>query len=71
MAGIAVSRLISVEDIEQEHRMTQAQISDKLRIKHPASKGLSSMSIQKFCRKINIRRNCKLNKKEFMKEVFQ
>ena len=59
MAGIAVSRLISVEDIEQEHRMTQAQISDKLRIKHPASKGLSSMSIQKFCRKINIRRNCK------------
>ena len=58
MAGIAVSRLISVEDIEQEHRMTQAQISDKLRIKHPASKGLSSMSIQKFCRKINIRRNC-------------
>ena len=39
MAGMAVSTLISVEDIEQEHGMTQAQISDKLRIKHPQVKG--------------------------------
>ena len=72
MTGMTVSRLISVEDIEPlvEQGMTYEQISDKLRIKHPAGKGLSSMSVLRFCKEINIRRNCKLNKKELMKEVF-
>ena len=65
MTGMTVSRLISVEDIEPlvEQGMTYEQISDKLRIKHPAGKGLSSMSALRFCKEISIRRNCKLNKK--------
>ena len=65
MTGMTVSRLISVEDIEPlvEQGMTYEQISDKLRIKHHAGKGLSSMSVLRFCKEINIRRNCKLKKK--------
>ena len=61
MAAIAISSLISFNDIESlvEQEMTYGQISDKLRIKHRASKGLSSMSVWRFCRKINNERNCK------------
>ena len=73
MTGMTVSRLISVEDIEPlvEQGMTYEQISDKLRIKHHAGKRLSSMSVLRFCKEIIIiRRNCKLKKKELMKEVF-
>ena len=73
MAGMLfVSRLISVQDLESlvEQGMTYEQISDKLRIKHPTSKRLSSISVRRFYRKVNIGRNCKLNKKELMKEVF-
>ena len=51
--------------------MTFDRISGKFRIKHPASKVLSSMSVGTFCRKINIGRNRKLNKIELVKEVFQ
>ena len=73
MAAIAISSLISFKDMESlvEQEMTYQQISVKLRIKHCASKGLSSMSVRRFCRKINNERNCKWNKKELMKEVFQ
>ena len=70
MAGMLfVSRLISVQDLESlvEQGMTYEQISDKLRIKHPLSKGLFSISVRRFCRKVNIGRNCKLNKKELIK----
>ena len=67
MAGMLfVSRMISVQDLESlvEQGMTYEQISDKLRIKHHAGKGLSSMSVLRFCKEINIRRNCKLKKKK-------
>ena len=52
MAGMAVSRLISVEDIEQEHGMTQAQISDKLRIKHPQVKGYLAWVFKNFAERL-------------------
>ena len=73
MASMAVSRLISVKDMESlvGQRMTYDQISERLRIEHPTSKGLSSMIFWRFCKKNNIGRNCKLNKEELMKEVFQ
>ena len=73
MASLAVSRLISVKDMESlvGQGMTDDQISERLRIKHPVSKGLSSMSVWRFCKKNNIERNCKLSKEELMKEVFQ
>ena len=73
MASMAVSRLISVKDMESlvGQGMTYEQISEKLRIEHPPSKGLSSMSVRRICKKNNIGRNCKLNKEELMKEVFQ
>ena len=51
--------------------MTYDQISERLRIKHLATKGLSSISVRRFCKKNNIARNCKLNKEELMKQVFQ
>ena len=72
MASMAVSRLISVKDMKSlvGQVMTYEQISEKFRIKHPSSKGLSSMSVQRSCKK-NIGRNCMLNKEELMKEVFQ
>ena len=73
MASMAVSRSILVKDMESLLRqgMTYEQISEGLRIEHPASKGLSSMSIRIFCKKNNFGRNCKLNKEEIVKEVFQ
>ena len=73
IASKAVSRLISVKDMESlvGQEMTYEQISEKLRIEHPASKGLSSMSVRRFWKQNNIGRNCKLNKEELMKEVFQ
>ena len=73
IASKAVSRLISVKDMESlvGQEMTYEQISEKLRIEQPASKGLSSMSVRRFWKKNNIGRNCKLNKEELMKEVFQ
>ena len=73
MASMAVSRLISVKDMKSlvGQVMTYEQISEKLRIEHPSSKGPSSMSVQRFCKKNNIGRNCMLNKEELMKEVFQ
>ena len=73
MASLAVSRLISVKDMESlvGQGLTYDQISERLRVEHPASKGLSSMSVRRFCKKNNIGRNCKLNKEELMKEVFQ
>ena len=52
-------------------RITYEQISEKRRIEHPASKGLSSMSVWRFRNKNNTGRNCKLNKEELMKQVFQ
>ena len=54
MASLAVSRLISVKDMASlvGQGMTDDQISERLRIKHPASKGLSSMSVWRFCKKI-------------------
>ena len=52
-------------------RITYEQISEKHRIEHPASKGLSSMNVWRFCKKNNIGGNCKLNKEELMKEVLQ
>ena len=65
--------MISVKDMESlvEQEMAYEQISDKPRIKPPASKELFSMSVWRFSRKKNIGRNCKLNKEELMKEVFQ
>ena len=73
MASMAVSRLISVKDVESlvGQGMTYKQISEKLRIEHRASKGVSSMSVRRFCKKNSIGRNCKLKKEELMKEVFQ
>ena len=52
-------------------RITYEQISEKRRIEHPASKGLSSMNVWRIFKKNNIGGNCKLNKGELMKEVFQ
>ena len=48
------SRLISVKDMESlvEQGMTYDQISGKFRMEHPASKGLSSLSAWRFCKKI-------------------
>ena len=66
MAAITVSRLISSKDTEWHNE----QISDKRTIKPPASKRLSSIMIRRFCWKIDIGRNCQLNKKELVKEVF-
>ena len=70
---MAVSRLISVKDIESLVRqgMIYEQISGKLSMEHPASKALSSMRVWRFCKNNNIGRNCKLKKEDFMKEVFQ
>ena len=73
MASMAVSRSISVKDMESlvGQGMTYEQINEGFRIEHPASKGLSSMSIRRFCKKNNIGRNCKLSKEELINEVFQ
>ena len=48
------SRLISVKDMESlvQQGMTYDQISGKLRMEHPTSKGLSSLSAWRFCKKI-------------------
>ena len=69
---MAVSRLISVKDMKSlvGQGMTYEQISGKLRMEHPPSKGLSSMSVRRFYKNNNIRKNCKLNKEEIIKEVF-
>ena len=50
--------------------MSYEQISGKLRMEHPTSKGLSSMSDQSFFKNNNIGRNCKLNKEQLLTEVF-
>ena len=72
MTSMAVSRLILVKDMESLVRQGMTyEISERLRIKHPASKRLSSMGVFRFCKKNNLGRNCKLNKEELMKEVFQ
>ena len=72
MASMAISRFISVKDIGSivGKEVTHEQITEKLRIEHLANKGLSSMSVQRFCKKNNIGRNCKLSKEELTKEVF-
>ena len=73
MASMAVSRLILARDMEclVGQGLAYDQISERLRVEYPASKGLSSKSVRRFCKKNNIGRNCKLNKEELMKEVFQ
>ena len=40
-------------------------------MKHPASNGLSRMSVWRFCKNNDIERNCNLNKEELLKEVFR
>ena len=73
MASMAVSRLTSVKNMESlvGQGLTYDQISERLRVEYSASKGLSSKNVRRFCKKNNIGRNCKLNKEELMKEVFQ
>jgi len=68
---MAVSSIISVQEMEFliEQNFTYGQISMQLQSENPKLKGLSPMSIRRFCKQHNIGRNCKLNSDERKTEI--
>ena len=54
--SMAVSRLIFVKDMESlvGQGLTCDQISERLRVEYPASKGLSRKSVRRFCKRITL-----------------
>lgn len=69
---MALSDIISHDEMNSlvlAERKTHQQISDILKERNPGIRGLSAMSVRRFCTTNGIRTRTTLNEKEIEKEV--
>ena len=68
-----ISSVVSVQEMKSfiQDGMTYKSINNLLINRHPTVRGLSVMSIRRFCMKNNIGRKCKLSNEEIEKKVFE
>lgn len=54
-----------------QEKMTHEQISYKLKAENPSVRGLSAMSVRRFCKQHGIGRNCKLTNEEIREKIIE
>ena len=73
----AIQQVTTVEEVDNlfikwmVDGLTYDEISDMLKMRHPDIRGLSSMSVRRFCSMNKIGKKCTLSKIDLRKKVFE
>jgi len=68
-----IQQVTTVEEVVNwiNDGLTYDEISDMLKMRHPDIRGLSSMSVRRFCSMNKIGKKCTLSKIDLRKKVFE